>query len=131
MTNQECKCELDAITDIMWKGDCPLHNDNVNKHMTNNNWIEQFDELVDGDFFPFGGFNKDFDAESCKKFISNLLTKKDQEHKAELEMIKGEIDKEKEMYRSEFTRHEWIEADNDYNNGLKAALSILDKHINK
>jgi len=63
------------------------------------------------------------------EFISNLLTKKDQEHKAKLEMIKGEL---KELTTS------LVSPDyEDYTIAIEPAierekaLSILDKHINK
>ncbi len=79
---------------------------------TNNNWIESLREIT---------FNYDIDAEEAlisniANLMSNILTKKDQEHKAELETIKGEIEyssSEQDTFTSE------------------DAISIIDSHINK
>lgn len=75
---------------------------------------------------------KESDRIEVRKYlplVQELLTKKDQEHKAELEMIKGEI--------LELTTY-IVSADyDDYTFAVKPAierekaLSILDKHINK
>jgi len=100
--------------------------------MTNNNWIEEFDEKFDWltsnqvSFMVLGEvrkLNTDLTRQEFLDFISNLLTKKDQEHKAELEMIKIEV----------------FEKSDDllWGNGKPAviktidAIDILDKHINK
>lgn len=98
--------------------------------MTSNNWIEEFDKE-----FPFGSFaGSSVRTNEVQQFISNLFTKKDQEHKAKLEMIKGELQSEKVGY----------EHDRNANTGsygktvagvqrdtMEQAISILDKHINK
>lgn len=54
--------------------------------MTNNNWEEEFREYFDKTLKPKKPTIKNLDRELCINFISNLLTKKDQEHKAELEI---------------------------------------------
>lgn len=59
-----------------------------------------------------------------RKLSKDLLTKKDQEHKAELESIKGEI----ENSIAEPTELEDVRI---YNIALKDTISILDSHINK
>lgn len=98
---------------------------------------ERFNEKFTYASFTWNGDNATgvkFAKNTKKKildFIEQELKKEREEHKAELEMIKGEIEKEKNMYRNEFTKHEWREVDNDYNQGLKDAISILDSHINK
>lgn len=56
--------------------------------------------------------------------IEDILTQKDQEHKAELESIKGEI----ENSIAEPTELEDVRI---YNIALKDTISILDSHINK
>lgn len=69
--------------------------------MTNNNWIEtEFDKKFRKE--SFHGYAWAFDRKELLDFISNLLTKKDQEHKAELEMIKGEIESF-EVYKDTLT----------------------------
>lgn len=60
---------------------------NIKTNMTNNNWEEEFDEKFG--FIYDSGRNDgdsliDYDYRSLKAFISNLLLKKDQEHKAEI-----------------------------------------------
>jgi len=66
--------------------------------MTNNNWIEVYNEEFNDASFCWN-YDNNLGRRSAsqtntkmKNFISNLLTKKDQEHKAELEMIKGELE---------------------------------------
>jgi len=60
--------------------------------MTNNNWEEEFDEkfrimhLVEVDEID-GTFAIESDRDKVKNFILNLLTKKDQEHKEQIELI--------------------------------------------
>lgn len=88
--------------------------------MTNNNWIEMYKKR-------FGLCSNDGDC-ACKleiKFISKLLNKKDQEHKAELEEIMGEIESKKAEKNTEFDTLQY------YNTGIDTSVSILDKHINK
>lgn len=70
---------------------------------------------------------KESDRIEVRKYlplIKDLLTKKDQEHKAELESIKGEI----ENSIAEPTELEDVRI---YNIALKDTISILDSHINK
>ena len=98
--------------------------------MTNNNWEELREEYRDWAMKYASSYNSLIADWWLEKFAKEL-TKKDQEHKAELEMIKGEIESKKDMYRNEFTKHEWCEVGNDYNKGIKDTISILDSHINK
>jgi len=106
--------------------------------MTNNNWIEEFDEIQSRldfqnsctlDLHPT--YPVVFTYEIID-FISNLLTKKDQEHKAELEMIKGEM---REVGFSICSAHQKYDENcficKSSNIRTEDALSILDKHINK
>lgn len=106
---------------------CPLcnHNNpssvNLNKPMQNNNWIETMKTI---------GKISSIHPEIVDEFIlitKELLTKKDQEHKAELESIKEEVQKLLETLPE-------LESD-EYDAGLldmkHLALSILDSHINK
>lgn len=82
--------------------------------MTNNNWIETMKTI---------GKISSIHPEIVDEFIlitKDLLTKKDQEHKAELEMIKGEIAESLSGYY-----------DVNYASACLEALSILDSHINK
>lgn len=73
--------------------------------MTNNNWIEEYPLSV------YSGETK----QHLVNLISNLLTKKEQEHKAELESIKGELGDFMEEYLI----------------SQKDMAHILDSHINK
>lgn len=73
---------------------------------------------------------KESDRMEVRKYlplIKDLLTKKDQEHKAELEMINGEVQKLLETLPE-------LESD-EYDAGLldmkQLVLAILDSHINK
>lgn len=69
--------------------------------MQNNNWIEEFDEQFDIQEMMVSqksrallNIRPSFKPNlEIKNFISNLLTKKDQEHKAELKEIRDEIEK--------------------------------------
>jgi len=88
--------------------------------MTNNNWEEEFRSIGEGSVRFMAT------RQEVKQFISNLLTKKDQEHKEELEMIKREIEK-KHKESEKYVPFQRIH----YQSGLQDALSILDKHINK
>ena len=80
--------------------------------MTNNNWEEEVKSI--GEYL---GCNKN----ELWSEINQILTKKDQEHKAELEMIKGEIEKF-EVYDDE--------SDN-CRRMIGETIYILDSHINK
>jgi len=92
--------------------------------MTNNNWEEEFRAIGEGSVRFMAT------RQEVKQFISNLLTKKDQEHKAELEMIKGEIKNSKYRYHdAQNDGDQYITA--GYEICQQDALSILDKHINK
>ncbi len=71
-------------------------------------------------------------------FIETLLTKKDQEHKAELEIIKGEINNS--MMAEYLPVVPGVDIKNvlpqrigamGYNAGQLNTISILDNHINK
>ena len=88
--------------------------------MTNNNWIEEFWEKVK--FYNLSLDNENYD--DLMEFTKFFITKKDQEHKAELESIKGEI----ENSIAEPTELEDVRI---YNIALKDTISILDSHINK
>lgn len=91
-----------------------------NKPMTNNNWVNTWLRntygLQDDDLLNAGDIE-----ELCRQMTQDLLTKKDQEHKAELEMIKGEI---KEYFEG------LIHVPNPQLTGNNI-VSILDSHINK
>lgn len=113
--------------------------------MTNNNWIELRKKYIHKFCNDHNGkvrwlrgiFMDDEDAiEEHLTFISNLLTKKDQEHKAELEMIKGEIESKTvrpilggilgpQDYQRGFT----MGYEKGQQDALQDALSIIDKHI--
>ena len=80
--------------------------------MTNNNWIETIKLNVQYDEAELGC---NWSLDELINFISNLLTKKDQEHKAELESIKGELGDFMEEYLI----------------SQKDMAHILDSHINK
>lgn len=82
--------------------------------MTNNNWIEQIELCL----------QSENPREQINRYIQSLLTKKDQEHKAELESIKGEITPGIVIYSGE----DGYRA--GYNQALEDALAILDRHIN-
>ena len=88
--------------------------------MTNNNWEEEFWAKVK--FYNLSLDNENYD--DLMKFTKFFITKKDQEHKAELESIKGEI----ENSIAEPTELEDVRI---YNIALKDTISILDSHINK
>jgi len=89
--------------------------------MTNNNWIEEFDEkFYNNDSNQDCGWLCDMmqggdKCDAIKDFISNLLTQKDQEHKAELEMIKEKVQNMREKGEGD----------------LRSVISILDSQINK
>lgn len=65
-----------------------------------------------------------------KEFIEQELTQKDQEHKAELESIKKEIDMNRneacDCTGAKFECEHW-----GFNQALDYSISILDSHINK
>lgn len=73
--------------------------------------------------------------------IEDILTKKDQEHKAELEMIKEEIEKcfieateSDNGYETGVTKNGERISNNKkdgYNYAIQDTLAILDSHINK
>lgn len=98
----------------------------ISKPMTNNNWIEQFDKEFP-DMLEWYGFeiSEEKSKTNIRNFISNLLTKKDQEHKAELEIIKGEIENSIKNQPTDFSYGEGTYE------GLVHAKHILDSHINK
>lgn len=95
--------------------------------MTNNNWIEEFyKKFTDGVDAKNGYYDSQFtEGRPCnvESFISNLLTKKDQEHKAELERIKGELI---DCSFTVLNGYSGIEVVKD-----KDIKAILDSHINK
>ena len=84
---------------------------------------------------------KESDRIEVRKYlpiIQDLLTKKDKEHKAELEMIKGEIENEIEPPHEHGIDckhyddcHNFSNYERWYNKGIKQSISIIDKHINK
>lgn len=86
--------------------------------MTNNNWIETMKTI---------GKISSIHPEIVDEFIlitKDLITKKDQEHKAELDSIKGEIEKLKKLPVCNDERY-------FINIELSNAISILNNHINK
>ena len=114
--------------------------------MTNNNLEEKFESLikniyseelfgsVDENLIPKDGLMAATMRAMAKSIghivatvFRELLTKKDQEHKAELEMINGEVQKLLETLPE-------LESD-EYDAGLldmkQLVLAILDSHINK
>jgi len=105
-----------------------------------NNWIEEFDKKWENYEFSVNDYDHydGADENKIKSYISNLLTKKDQEHKAELEMIKGEIENEIEPPHEHGIDckhyddcHNFSNYERWYNKGIKQSISIIDKHINK
>lgn len=97
----------------------------MSKSFTNNNWEEEVMLKWNKYISDFAGNYKT--AEFWIKETKDLLTKKDQEHKAELEIIKGEVQKLLETLPE-------LESD-EYDAGLldmkQLVLAILDSHINK
>lgn len=91
--------------------------------MTNNNWEEEFRSIGEGSVRFMAT------RQEVKQFISNLLTKKDQEHKAELEMIRGELDGN--MFVDSNEAGQFRLHSEGYNQGMEDAMSIIDMHINK
>ena len=91
-----------------------------------NNFREEYNTFVE-DTRMYCNYDEVL-SEYVWKFISNLLTKKDQEHKAELESIKEEIKLFTPSPRE-------INYHNSYNEGQidfsEHTISILDSHINK
>lgn len=90
--------------------------------MTNDNWIQEYKDKFNDATFCWNGDNKlgaDFAKKKNKemqKFISRLLTKKDQEHKAELESIKEvfwEIYNKNSDYYSESTEKGELDNSNE------------------
>jgi len=84
-----------------------------------------------------GGIYRDYEndeisnvAESIIDFIEQELKLKDQEHKAELESIKKEIDMNRneacDCTGAKFECEHW-----GFNQALDYSISILDSHINK
>jgi hypothetical protein len=122
---------------------------NKKRHMTNNNWEEEFWAKVK--FYNLSLDNENYS--DLMEFTKYFLTKKDQEiaeiydkahavgfrdcalklqqeHKAELEMIKGEI----ENLEVHLVEPLIVEAHyGDYVRALekKEVIAILDSHINK
>jgi hypothetical protein len=94
-------------------------------NITNNNWKEEFDKKWDKYEFSINSSDHydGADEDKIKEFISNLLTKKDQEHKAELEIIKGEI---LDCSLTVLAGYSGIEVVKE-----EDISSILDSHINK
>lgn len=114
--------------------------------MTDNNLEEEFENLIK-EVYPeevFGSVDENLIpkdavmaatmramAKSIGYIVApvfeDLLTKKDQEHKAELEMIAKKMKKKSRI-------HTTVGRDEDYEItviNLRDALSILDSHINK
>lgn len=150
MTNNECNCEKGTgmYKDIISTANCKLHNTVPVQQMTNNNWEEdiskeiqaiikaplrsQFStsDIVIGYFWSSTTLSEK--THDLTELFRQELTKKDQEHKAELEMIKGEI---KELGFSICSAHQKYDEDcficKSSSIRTEDALSILDKHINK
>ena len=97
--------------------------------MTNNNWIEELKTIFDS-FRETGWALPKNREEKLESFISNLLTKKDQEHKAELEMIREEVISNQQTNLKTESDPDWFQG-YGYNLGLQSVTIILDKHINK
>ena len=101
--------------------------------MTNNNWEQSFSKKFTDNVLK-DGYGNDLTTDQAgdiMRFISNLLTKKDQEHKAELEMIKGDIEKRLDGFEDINFEPHHKEYNDGFNQSLQDALSILDKYINK
>lgn len=89
-------------------------------HMTTNNWEEEVKSVP-----RYLGCNELELASEMNQILIKELTKKDQEHKAELEMIKGEI----ENSRIQNTELEYIESVISHNYAIDDIVAILDSHI--
>jgi len=114
--------------------------------MTNNNWEEKFENLikdcyseevfgkVDESLIPKDGVMAASMREMAKSIgyivapvIRDLLTKKDQEHKAELEEIQGDI--EHQLGLARYGNDD--ELNPCYERAFENLIAIPDKHINK
>lgn len=98
---------------------------------------EHWTRQINTDYKDLSEKEKESDRIEVRKYlplIQEILTKKDQEHKAELESIKEELwQSMKELYRNA-TNHkdkEIFDRSCGYNDGLVNSISILDSHINK
>lgn len=105
--------------------------------MINNNWIDKFDKefVADGEPRPYptiakGNWLNMVNPHTVKNFISNLLTQKEQEHKAELESIREEVISNRQTNFKTESDPDWFQG-YGYNQGLQSVVIILDKHINK
>lgn len=99
---------------------------------TNNNWIEeQVNSEIRDNIKTFVTPTSHVNSVGIINFISNLLTKKDQEHKAELESIKGEIGAKLKQEPDSLEDYIQNQFAVEYNSSLQEAISILDSHINK
>lgn len=116
--------------------------------MINNNWEEEFYKLK---MTGIGEWHGSADYWTIVGFIKNLLTKKDQEHKAELEMIrkvfwetynknsdyysesieKGDMDNSNESAYTTAVLNQIIKSLRDNGIELEDTTAILDSHINK
>lgn len=100
-----------------------------------NNWEEDYKAFVEDIRSNYGEFHPSL-AKYVSEFISYLLTKKDQEHKTELESIKGEIVKRimrlaqvsnlDDIFYPALPEYIVIEI-----RANKDTIAILDSHINK
>jgi len=95
----------------------------------NNNWIEKLWDK----HCKLGGYcvkNPSSFEKDVENHISNLLTKKDQEHKAELEMIRQEVISNQQTNLKTESDPDWFQG-YGYNQGLQTVSVILERHINK
>lgn len=95
--------------------------------MTKNNWIEEFEKefIYHKGHYLDGLLKSGLSDIEVRSFISDLLTKKDQEHKAELEMINRKVKKIK-THNVEAPFDDYIATVNK-----EEVIAILDSHINK
>jgi hypothetical protein len=97
------------------------------KYVLSESDFEHWNRQIHTPYAELSEKEKESDRIEVRKYlplIQEILTQKDQEHKAELENIKGEI----ENAIAEPTELKDVKI---YNIALQDAISILDSHINK
>ena len=107
----------------------------------NNNWEEvlddvfaiRVDEKVDGKTYKDQDYGDFFgQRDELKEFIRGLLSKKDQEHRAELEGIKSEIEKQKEIIEERLYDFDGYPGSGKQADVvIKITTSIIDSRIEK
>lgn len=101
--------------------------------------FERWNRQIHTPYSELSDREKEYDRIEVRKYlplVQELLTKKDQEHKAELEMIRGEIE-ELQIVQNKDYGHECNDPFCKYcensirNEAIQDDISILDSHINK